>query len=74
MKRLQIGKQINNRSIKSLQYLPLFFLCWIAFHGAIAQSLESITRRDITFSSEGILLAGTLFSPTHPHAAIVLVH
>jgi alpha-beta hydrolase superfamily lysophospholipase len=74
MKRLQIGKQINNRSIKSLLSLPLFFLCWIAFHEATAQSLESITRRDITFSSEGILLAGTLFSPTHPHAAIVLVH
>ncbi len=73
-KSAQTGELSNNRSIKSLLSLPLFFLCWIAFHGATAQSLDSITRRDITFSSEGILLAGTLFSPTGPHAAIVLVH
>ena len=74
MKRLQIGKLINNRSFKSLISLPLFFLCWIAFHGAAAQSLDYITRTDITFTSEGVTLAGTLFSPTDPQAAIVLVH
>ena len=73
-KSAQTGELSNNRSIKSLLSLPLFFLCWIAFHRAAAQSLDSITRRDITFSSEGILLAGTLFSPSDPHAAIVLVH
>lgn len=60
--------------IKRAVLLPLFFLCWIAFHTVAAQTLDSITRRDITFTSEGILLAGTLFSPTHPQAAIVLVH
>ena len=70
----QTGKLSRNRRIKSLLSLPLFFLCWIAFHGATAQSLDSFTRRDITFSSEGVILAGTLFSPTHPQAAIVLVH
>lgn len=74
MKRLQIGKLINNRSFKSLQYLPLFFLCLVAVHGATAQSLDSITRTDTTFTSEGITLAGTLYSPTDPKAAIVLVH
>lgn len=73
-KSAQTGKLSSNRSIKSLLSLPLFFLCWIAFHGAVAQSLDSITQRDITFSSEGILLSGTLFSPTHPQATIVLVH
>ena len=70
----QTGKLINNRSFKSLQYLPLFFLCLVAVHGATAQSLDSIRQTNITFISEGVLLAGTLFSPTHPQAAIVLVH
>jgi len=74
MKRLQIGKLINKRSFKSLLSLPLFFLCWIAFHGATAQSLDSIRQTDITFTSEGVILAGTLISPSDPQAAIVLVH
>lgn len=73
-KSAQTGELISNRSIKALLTLPLFFLCLIAFHGAAAQSLDSITQRDITFSSEAVTLAGTLFSPTHPQAAIVLVH
>lgn len=60
--------------IKRAVLLPLFFLCWIAFHQATALTLDSITRRNITFTSEGVLLAGTLFSPTNPQAAIVLVH
>jgi uncharacterized protein len=74
MKRLQIGKLINNRSFKALVSLSLFFLCWIAFHGATAQSLDSIRKTDITFTSEGVILAGTLISPSDPQAAIVLVH
>lgn len=68
------GKLSRNRRIKSLLSLPLFFLCLIAGNGATAQSIDSITRRDITFTSEGVLLVGTLFSPTDPQAAIVLVH
>jgi uncharacterized protein len=70
----QTGKLSRNRRIKPLLFPPLFFLCWIAFHGAAAQALDSLTRRNITFTSEGVLLAGTLYSPTDPHAAIVLVH
>lgn len=73
-KSTQKGKLSYNRRIKSLLSLPLFFLCLIAVHRAAAQSLDSIIRRDITFTSEGILLAGALFSPTDPQAAIVLVH
>lgn len=67
-------KMTSLYKIKRTVSLPLLFLCWIAFHQATAQTLDSITRRDITFSSEGGLLAGTLFSPTNPQAAIVLVH
>ena len=70
----QTRKLSRNRRIKSLLSLPIFFLCLIAGNGATAQSIDSITRRDITFTSEGILLGGTLFSPSDPHAAIVLVH
>ena len=70
----QKGKLNNNRRIKSLLSLPIFFLCWIAFHGATAQSLDSIRQTDITFTSEGVILAGTLIFPSDPQAAIVLVH
>ena len=60
--------------IKSLLSMPLFFLSLISVNGATAQTLDSITRTDITFTSEGVTLVGTLFSPTNPQAAIVLVH
>ena len=70
----QTGKLSRNRRIKSLLSLPIFFLCLIAFHGVAAQSIDSITRREITFTSEGVILVGTLFSPPQPQAAVVLVH
>ena len=73
-KKDQPRKLSRNRSIKSLLSLPLFFLCLIILNGATAQSLDFITRTDITFTSEGVILAGTLFSPTRPQAALVLVH
>ncbi len=61
-------------TIKRAVSLPLLFLCLVASNGAAAQSLDSITQRDITFTSEGVLLSGTLYSPTDPQASIVLVH
>jgi len=74
LKKAQIGKLSSNRRIRSLLSLPLFFLCLISLNGATAQSLDSISRKDITFSSEEVILSGTIFSPTDPQAAIVLVH
>lgn len=38
------------------------------------QSIESIKTENVTFESEGIKLAGTIFSPEHPHSAVVIVH
>ncbi len=73
-KSAQTGELSSNRCIKSLLFFLLFFLCLIAFHGSTAQSLDSIRQTDITFTSEGVTLVGTLFSPTDPQAAIVLVH
>ena len=41
---------------------------------AEAQSIESVKTRNVTFESEGIRLAGTIYNPKHPHAAVVIVH
>ena len=38
------------------------------------QSTGSIKTENVTFESEGIKLAGTVFSPKHPHSAVVIVH
>lgn len=73
-KRAQKGKLSIFRRIKSEFSFSLFFLSLISVHGASAQTLDSLTQRDLTFSSEEITLAGTLFSPTDPQAAIVLIH
>lgn len=34
----------------------------------------AITTEDVRFESEGVELAGTIFSPTQPYAAVVVVH
>lgn len=36
--------------------------------------VDSITTEDVTFESEGVKLAGTIYSPNNPHAAVVIVH
>jgi pimeloyl-ACP methyl ester carboxylesterase len=38
------------------------------------QSIDSIKTENVTFESEGIKLAGTIYSPKHPHSAVVIVH
>jgi len=38
------------------------------------QSIDSIKTENVTFDSEGIKLAGTIFSPKNPHSAVVIVH
>ena len=50
----QTGEPSSNRRMKSPLSLPLFILCWIAFHGVAAQTIDSIIPREITFTSEGI--------------------
>jgi pimeloyl-ACP methyl ester carboxylesterase len=39
-----------------------------------AQSVDSIKTENVTFESEGIKLAGTIYSPKNPHSAVVIVH
>jgi pimeloyl-ACP methyl ester carboxylesterase len=40
----------------------------------IKQSTDSIKTENVTFESEGIKLAGTIYSPKNPHSALVIVH
>jgi len=63
--------------IKAVKKLPIFIgivLLWIPLNQANAQSLDSITTKNVTFKSEGVNLAGTIYEPKHSHAALVIVH
>lgn len=52
--------------------LLLFFL--MAFNQVKAQSLDAVKAAHVTFKSEGVILAGTIYKPKQSHAALVLVH
>ena len=39
-----------------------------------SQSKDSIKTENVTFESEGIQLAGTIYYPDQPHSAVVIVH
>ncbi|RNL69279.1 alpha/beta fold hydrolase [Sinomicrobium pectinilyticum] len=69
------------KTVKRLKYFPVFFGIFfllsfflIPLNQVKAQSLGSIKTENITFKSEGVLLAGTIYKPEHSHAAVVLVH
>lgn len=73
-----------------MRFIHLILFCSILIHGmdchklnalssykrtqTQVQSKDSIGTKDVTFESEGILLAGTIYYPKHPQAAVVLVH
>ena len=40
----------------------------------VVVSLDSIKTEDVTFESEGVELAGTIYSPSQPQSAVVIVH
>ena len=46
----------------------------LAFTQEKNQSIDSIKTQNVTFKSEGITLAGTIYSPKHAHSAVVIVH
>ena len=52
----------------------LLFLSFFLGHVIIAQSVNSMDIEDVSFESEGVTLAGTLYMPKNAHSAIVLVH
>lgn len=39
-----------------------------------AQSVDAIKTENVIFESEGIKLAGTIYSPRHPQSGVIIVH
>lgn len=70
-------EKIQKAGMGSLGPIP-FYLCLLLllFSGSNlkAQSLDSIKIAPIKFKSEGVYLAGTIYQPENPQAAVVLVH
>ena len=60
------------RSVKFIVSLLVPFL--LSLNESFAQSPEAILTKDVTFTSEGVQLAGTLYQPQKAEAAVVLVH
>ncbi len=59
---------------KEVSVFLLIFLLLLSLHQAVAQSSDSITATEVTFKSEGVTLAGTLYAPKQADAAVVIVH
>lgn len=53
--------------------LLLTLVGWVALQPVAAQPMAFL-KEDVTFESGGVTLAGTIFKPKHPVAAVVLVH
>ncbi len=51
----------------------LFLLALTAWSPAKSRTPE-IIQNEVTFASNGVLLSGTIYTPSDPHAAVVLVH
>lgn len=73
---------ISNRNrICRLRSIPVSFLKMSVFSLLLffmnkvqAQLPDAIKTENITFKSEGITLAGTIYNPKHSHAGVVIVH
>ncbi|EGK00625.1 MULTISPECIES: alpha/beta hydrolase family protein [Dysgonomonas] len=52
----------------------LFTLLLLVSLNQVKAQLPDVTAEDIRFESAGITLAGTIYTPRHSHAAVVLVH
>jgi dienelactone hydrolase len=49
-------------------------LHFITINQVDAQSLNSVSKQDVSFTSEGVVLVGTIFKPKKSYAAVVIVH
>jgi len=73
----KISKLSFNEVTKTLKNSSIFLgilLSLIPSSGLNAQSLDSLSTKKMTFSSEGINLAGSIYQPKKPQAALVIVH
>jgi pimeloyl-ACP methyl ester carboxylesterase len=63
---------LNTRNMtKKIVLISLLLL--VSLNQVKAQS-SGVTVENIRFESAGVSLAGTIYTPRHPHAAVVLVH
>lgn len=51
-----------------------FFVSLVMMTQVKAQASDAVKTINVTFKSEGISLAGTIYKANHPQAAVVLVH
>ena len=68
---------IDIKTAKKLKSFSIFFGIFFLFsilNQVKAQSIDSIKTEKVTFKSEGVILAGTIYKPEHSHAALVIVH
>lgn len=77
MNKIIMKIKTNTRIINFLNFSGIGFLLTVLFFPLTqmnAQVLDSIERAQVIFKSEGVHLAGTLYQPKHPQAAVVIVH
>ena len=77
-------QQQHMKLINRLLFFTLFLTCIGCFQVEAqngqsikqtkGQDTNTLKKKDVTFQSEGIQLAGTVYYPEHSHAAVVLVH
>lgn len=57
--------------------LLILFVTMISCKKSVEQKKTTSTQvktENVTFESEGVKLAGTIYSPIHPHSAVIIVH
>lgn len=64
----------GSRNIPFLNRRVFFLLLLLTSLNHIKAQLQEVTTENIRFESEGITLAGTIYTPQHSDAAVVLVH
>lgn len=71
---LKLWKNQNN-FLNPFKTFFLLFLFLMTLNQVKSQSINtSIKKENVTFESEGITLAGTIFKPKHSKIALVIVH
>jgi dienelactone hydrolase len=62
------------RSKSFIRFLLLLLLFSTLVDEVDAQSLNPVSKEDVSFTSEGVVLVGTFYKPKYSYAAVVIVH
>ncbi len=62
------------RNIMFFCRYAFFLLLLLVLSNQLKAQSPGVTVEDIRFESEGVTLVGTIYTPQHSHAAVVLVH